>query len=452
MYCFKCGSNMPEGSEFCMHCGTKQPIATDQSNSTQGRFVSATRPKKDKFTILCLFFAIGALGLPITLISNIFNNELSFVVSLWLLVGVVTCIPAAILSFIAMILGIKKKKKGTIEKKKFILRVAAFCMAVVLPLVTLAGLFVVGNQLNYSKAFQAYESKDYDRAYELFSNLDDYKDSEINAKECRYLAAVELAKKKQWEDGRNMFQSLASENYKASQALEVYCNIATNAEIRTNMAENELCAHLKDPASYVATSKNCSFVVSPRGEKAIDVSMIISIQYSAKNSFGGRVTDVYECTKNVTFSDIYDFTAEEVSEMLPKSISQIVSDYSNSSSESGALLQKPDGDVVNLMRTGIVAAILGVTAIVFVAILGACRKIKQVVLQQTQPSAPVVEHHTSTVPVPIAPEVPVAPTGKCIGKCIVCGRENVPIESIEVIVAGMSRKRTMCAECAAKYK
>ena len=45
---------------------------------------------------------------------------------------------------------------------------------------------------------------------------------------------------------------------------------------------------------------------------------------------------------------------------------------------------------------------------------------------------------------------PVAPQN--VGKCNVCGRENVPIESIEVMVAGMSRKRTMCAECAAKYK
>lgn len=43
-------------------------------------------------------------------------------------------------------------------------------------------------------------------------------------------------------------------------------------------------------------------------------------------------------------------------------------------------------------------------------------------------------------------------TPQSIGKCIICGRENVPIESIEVIVAGMSRKRTMCAECAAKHK
>ena len=43
-------------------------------------------------------------------------------------------------------------------------------------------------------------------------------------------------------------------------------------------------------------------------------------------------------------------------------------------------------------------------------------------------------------------------TVQSIGKCNICGRENVPIESIEVIVAGMSRKRTMCAECAAKYK
>lgn len=46
--------------------------------------------------------------------------------------------------------------------------------------------------------------------------------------------------------------------------------------------------------------------------------------------------------------------------------------------------------------------------------------------------------------------VPTVPQN--IGKCVVCGRENIPVENIEVVVAGMSRKRTMCAECAGKYK
>ena len=41
---------------------------------------------------------------------------------------------------------------------------------------------------------------------------------------------------------------------------------------------------------------------------------------------------------------------------------------------------------------------------------------------------------------------------KNIGKCLVCGKDNVPLESVDVVIAGMSRKRTMCAECAAKYK
>jgi len=43
-------------------------------------------------------------------------------------------------------------------------------------------------------------------------------------------------------------------------------------------------------------------------------------------------------------------------------------------------------------------------------------------------------------------------TPQNIGKCVLCGCENVPLESIEVVVAGMSRKRTVCAACAAKYK
>lgn len=50
------------------------------------------------------------------------------------------------------------------------------------------------------------------------------------------------------------------------------------------------------------------------------------------------------------------------------------------------------------------------------------------------------------------PAAPVATAPQGVGKCIACGRENVPLESVDVVVAGMSRKRTMCAECAAKYK
>ena len=45
-----------------------------------------------------------------------------------------------------------------------------------------------------------------------------------------------------------------------------------------------------------------------------------------------------------------------------------------------------------------------------------------------------------------------APAAQSLGQCAVCGRENVPVESVEVIVAGASRKRTMCTDCAAKYK
>lgn len=38
-----------------------------------------------------------------------------------------------------------------------------------------------------------------------------------------------------------------------------------------------------------------------------------------------------------------------------------------------------------------------------------------------------------------------------IGKCVVCGCENIPVENVEVVVAGMSRKRSMCSTCAARF-
>jgi hypothetical protein len=179
--------------------------------------------------------------------------------------------------------------------------------------------------------------------------------------------------------------------------------------------------------------------------------MNISIKYSATNSFGGRVTDVYTGTKNVVFSDLYDFTAEEISAMLLKTVHQIASEYSNSS-ESDVLLIKPDEDVISSMRTGLLASVFGVTTIIFVVILVACGKVKQVGPQQTEISAQEAESNAPTASAPVAPAIPVMLTDRHIGKCIVCGSDNIPVEIIEVKVAGMSTKRTMCADCAAKYK
>lgn len=51
---------------------------------------------------------------------------------------------------------------------------------------------------------------------------------------------------------------------------------------------------------------------------------------------------------------------------------------------------------------------------------------------------------------PVAGGAPAAPQN--IGRCVSCGRENVPVETVDVVVAGAVRKRTMCKDCAARYK
>ena len=51
---------------------------------------------------------------------------------------------------------------------------------------------------------------------------------------------------------------------------------------------------------------------------------------------------------------------------------------------------------------------------------------------------------------PNTPNTPTAPQN--LGKCAACGRDNVPVEGVEVIIAGTPRKRMMCTECAARYK
>lgn len=43
-------------------------------------------------------------------------------------------------------------------------------------------------------------------------------------------------------------------------------------------------------------------------------------------------------------------------------------------------------------------------------------------------------------------------TQQTLGKCFVCERDHVPVESIEVVLSGMPVKCTLCSECAAKYR
>ena len=63
-YCFKCGIQLAEGSNFCQTCGTKQDAKSqaNQPNSQFNKMANANTKGKSKTTLLVLTVVLPLLG------------------------------------------------------------------------------------------------------------------------------------------------------------------------------------------------------------------------------------------------------------------------------------------------------------------------------------------------------------------------------------------------------
>ena len=334
MFCKKCGAQIDDNSIFCAKCGCNlvegTPAIPANNNSIEVNQPTNTTKKKkrDRLSnwalILSIISALLPVGVCLDAIGALDDSTYTFMG----LVGFLFIIPAFIVSTIATIIAIVKYKKTHEKCRGFNKRMTASCLSTVLPVIVLIIFLIIGKSVNYSKAMDLYNAKDYDEAYESFSSLEDYKDSAEMAKECRYMMAVDLAKSKEWNEARKIFEELAPENYKSSRALYTYCDLWVNAELRVTSVENSLVSQLKNPSSYIATSKKWSYAMTERGESAVNVDLTIYITYSATNSFGGRVTDVYSANKQYVYSNPYGFTVDELRNILNSTVHLIVTDCS----------------------------------------------------------------------------------------------------------------------------
>lgn len=317
MYCKQCGSPINDDSKFCSSCGYKF-IDSQSITPSEAQNGNARSKKKDKLT---------NVSLVLSAISTLFSIGLIFEAPFLIVLGLLILIPAFLISTIALIMALFKRKKETSKNNVFKKRIISSCLSTAFPIFVLLAFFIFQNPINYSKAMKSFEEKDYVRANELFSNLENYKDSKEMANECDYLTAIDLAQNKEWKEARTIFEALAADNYKGSKALAIYCDAWVQADIRITMAENDLINQLKNPSSYQASNRTWSYTLTDRSSMAIDLHMSIQIEYSATNSFGGRVTDTYSSDANVVLSNTHGYTAKQVEEILGKSITEIASDY-----------------------------------------------------------------------------------------------------------------------------
>ena len=333
MFCKMCGTQLDENTKFCSNCGHLVDENTNLSQDNNDNHTPPTPPsitthsKNNSLTNWALILSSFSAVFPLTEILNTISHDAFGVIFLILacLCSLPAMIPALIVSIIAVIRAIVHYKKTHCKCYGFTTSIVALCLSLILP-ITLLVIAMPNKDEDYSHAMDLYNQKSYTEAYDAFVSLDNYKDSSAMAAECRYLLAVDLAEQKDWKEAKEIFDEMAANNYKASNSLAAYCNVWHNTTIHGNMAENKVIGMLKDPSSYQLLKRTIHYELTDRSETAIDMHLTIEIKYSATNSFGGRVSDTYETEADVVLSNTYGFTADQLTKLLKKSISSIVSD------------------------------------------------------------------------------------------------------------------------------
>lgn len=140
------------------------------------------------------------------------------------------------------------------------------CVVAVAALVC-AWIFWLSPMIKYNKAVEYYNSGDYSVAYELFDDLENYKNSEELAQECRFMQASELLDNGEYERAYELFDDISG--YKNSDELAVRCLVGEAGEYMADGDYHEALGLLNDalreaPADAEALEKydECCYVLA----------------------------------------------------------------------------------------------------------------------------------------------------------------------------------------------
>ena len=319
MFCKHCGAQLDDDAKFCAYCGKS---FVEAAQATQND-TNINKSKKSNSVIpkIALILACVSMWFPIALML-IYITENPLLI-LPLLAGLLALIPAIIFSIISLIKGFKDRKANPEKNEKLLPRFFSLALCTVLPVIVLIIASAISMPVDYSRATKTFNSGNYEDASRMFAELGDYKDSVAMADESNYLLAIEYAESKCWEEARDLLEPLAEKNYKSARDLYTYCHIRVQADIKILSAESSLKSILKDPSSYQALQKTWSYNVAEESSGSYRVDFYITIKYSATNSFGGRVSDVYEKNSYVFFKNSYGYSVKDIKDILGKSVSQI---------------------------------------------------------------------------------------------------------------------------------
>ncbi len=140
------------------------------------------------------------------------------------------------------------------------------------------------------------ESSDYKTAVELYSAYKGQEDIKNELKESKYNLAISYVEKEEFLSVYELLEELGG--YRYSKKLLLWSRVESNKDFdASSSARSELKSKLKDPSSYQEISAySWSTPIirkAENGNPMIQIMRYVSIDYSATNSFGGRISDTY---------------------------------------------------------------------------------------------------------------------------------------------------------------
>lgn len=177
------------------------------------------------------------------------------------------------------------------------------------------------------RARSAVESGDYEKAIQLYSVYNGKENIESELKELKYNLAISYIENGEQLDAYDYLEELG--DYKYSKELLMWSRVESNMDFDASYsARRDLKARLKDPSSYEeydAYSWNTYYIgTAEAGNPTVEITRHVLLEYSATNSFGGRIKDIYEWSTEGPSYSAEGFEKEELKELLEMSNSEVI--------------------------------------------------------------------------------------------------------------------------------
>lgn len=175
------------------------------------------------------------------------------------------------------------------------------------------------NEKIYTVAMEEYNAKNYPEAYNWFGVYSGKKDVKAAKQEATYEYVIqalfgeiiELDIDDEFEWAKELLSTEEMKNYKQSEGVRLYCNLADAAlaSYRDSKKENAQDEYIKGkllfPNSYRFLGKSVTsdfYIKKADGEDKAKICYDCTIAYTAMNKYGYTVTDTYDITHSNSFS------------------------------------------------------------------------------------------------------------------------------------------------------